>query len=279
MKILIQTIDDKFLDLETFWQLSKGGGIVQWDSELRARGEESRQVLRSLLDQNFHLYGITTGFGQQADLRFSFGQESLLQAALVDFHGAGVGPVLSYEASRAIFLARIMSVSRGFSGIRPALVDFMMRLFNAGVAPVIPELGSVGASGDLTPLSYLAALLSGQREGWYQGRRLPAAEVLGELKEEPWTWQGKEALAILNGTGVMTGIASLAWAEVSHLADWVDAITALGASALGLPEEPYLPFLHQVKGHPGNQASARRILELAKLSTIPIGHPSAYETQ
>src|SRR5204863_69693 len=157
------------------------------------------------------LYGVTTGFGASVDRPVPAALVKDLSKQLARFHRCGLGPLFSEEQTRAILATRLISLARGYSGVREPVLQRLTDMINQRVLPLIPQEGSVGASGDLTPLSYVAAALIGERDVLYRGARRPAAEVLAGLGIAPFQLAPKEGLAIMNGTAVMTGLACLAW--------------------------------------------------------------------
>jgi histidine ammonia-lyase len=250
--------------------VSKVPVTLEISAELRQRAGASRAGLLELLRRGEHIYGVTTGFGAQGTMDISRDSLAQLQAELIRYHGAGVGEYFSEGESRAIFLTRIVSLSQGFSGVRPELLDFMLRLFNLDILPRIPQRGSVGASGDLTPLSYLAAMLCGQRECWFRGEARRTEEVFAELGIEAWRLAEKEGLALINGTAVMTALAAVALEDAAEAADLFDFISARLAESVGAAGEPFEDWVHRRKHHPGPIESARCIRETAALVDTPI---------
>src|SRR5918996_1258804 len=161
-------------------------------------------TIEHLLDEEGVIYGVTTGYGDSCTVGVPRPLVEELPLQLTRFHGCGLGAHLSHEAARAVLATRLASLCRGCSGVRPELLERIADFLNLDIVPLIPEEGSVGASGDLTPLSYVAALLVGEREASHGGGVLPAAEVHRRLDLEPLALRPKEALAVMNGTAVMT---------------------------------------------------------------------------
>lgn len=207
------------------------------------------------------LYGVNTGFGDSS--RHEVTDMAALQDNLVAYHGCGVGEILPLPVAKAILLARLCCLSRGHSGVSLALIERLMTLAEHDVWPVIPAKGSVGASGDLTPLSYLAALISGQRQGYFRGEVRESAAIHQQLGLTPYRFGPREALALLNGTSAMTAIAALNLSSCRQIADLACALTGLIVHVLHGRREAYAAPLHQVKAHPGQQQAAQRILAFA----------------
>ncbi|WP_052318099.1 aromatic amino acid ammonia-lyase [Spirochaeta africana] len=269
-KFILESGSGQLLSLDDFILIIDQPASIELADSVYSRAEESCSLLHTLVEQGSSVYGVTTGFGAQGDMTIPAEQRQALQAAVIEYHGAGVGPVLSERESRAVLLARIVSLAQGKSGVRPALLAHMARIFNSGIAPVIPSRGSVGASGDLTPLSYVAAVLAGKREAWVKGRRVPAADALQSAGIEPWSWDMKEGLALVNGTAVMTALAALGLQDARRLAEWSDRITAAAAEAMQLAEEPFSSWVQESKHHPGQIASAAAVRQGAALQNTEI---------
>ena len=169
------------------------------------------------------VYGVNTGFGKLSDVRIPGGKLAQLQINLVRSHAGGVGQPLSEGESRAMLLLRANVLAKGFSGCRTELVELLVALLNAGVHPVIPEKGSVGASGDLAPLAHLALVVIGEGEAFYRGERMPGAEALRRAGLQPLPLAAKEGLALLNGTQAMTAVGALAVARALRVVQLADA--------------------------------------------------------
>lgn len=181
------------------------------DRKFWSRLEKSRKFLMDYINTGVPTYGVTTDFGDSCHNQISVDKAGELQRIICTYHGIGLGPKFDRETGRAVVLARLNgNVKGGHSAIRPELAKMMVTLLNRDIIPVIPQLGSVGASGDLTPLSYLAAVIMGQRNVYYKGKVVPAMEAFKAEGIEPLPIEAKEGLAIMNGTSVMTAVASLA---------------------------------------------------------------------
>ncbi|MFN2311668.1 MAG: histidine ammonia-lyase [Spirochaetia bacterium] len=231
--------------------------------------EESRAMLERLLAEGAEIYGVTSGFGENCATAVASQAAVELQRKLVAYHGVGCGAPLSVEETRAVVLTRLNTLARGYSGVRPLLLEHMLDLIQADVLPVIPEIGSVGASGDLTPLSYLAALVSGDREACWQGRRMPAADALVGAGIEPLELREKEGLAIMNGTAVMTGIAALAVQSLGRCFGLAERLAAGAVEVSGGDRRAFDPDAHSLKPHPGQQSSAERMYRYLSVSDDP----------
>ena len=197
------------------------------------------KFLEQLLKEDGVIYGVTTGYGDSCTVTVPTELAYELPVHLTRFHGCGLGDYFNEQESLGIVAARIASLARGYSGVRKQLLEQLVLLLNEGIAPLIPQEGSVGASGDLTPLSYVAAVLIGEREVIYQGQRRAAEEVYKQLKIEPIKLMPKEGLAIMNGTAVMTALACFAYSRAEYLTSQ-SVINAAKACFLGENEKKKL---------------------------------------
>lgn len=212
-----------------------------------------------LLAEQGCVYGVTTGYGDSCQVAVTGEWVAQLPVHLYTFHGCGLGAYFDPQQTRAILAARLNSLVQGYSGVRYLLLERLSLLLKLDILPLIPEEGSVGASGDLTPLSYLAAVLAGERNVLYQQQRLPAIEVLNQLNLQPIVFKPKEALAIMNGTAAMTGLACLAWQRAEYLSRLTTRITSLAVLALQGNAYHFDAGLFAVKPHPGQNRVAERI--------------------
>jgi histidine ammonia-lyase len=225
----------------------------------RARLGRGADVIAERLAREIPTYGVNTGFGASVRNAVPPSAAAALARNLPRYHGCGVGPELSYTESRAVMAVRLASLCAGYSGVRPLLIERLALLLDRGVTPVIPARGSVGASGDLTPLSYIAALLAGEREALFEERRMSAAGVHAALGLEPLTLQPKESLAIMNGTSLMAALACLSCARARRLATAANALTAMSVAALAGQRNHFDARVFQAKAHAGSAASAAEI--------------------
>lgn len=227
------------------------------DAATLARIEASARFLDDLWREEGVIYGVTTGYGDSCTVSIPSHLVEELPTHLMRFHGCGLGDVFDHRQGRAILAARLASLSQGYSGVRMALLEQLVALINRDLVPVIPQEGSVGASGDLTPLSYVAAVLTGEREVYYQGQRRPAAEACQLAGLTPLAaLRPKEGLAIMNGTAVMTAIACLAYDRAQYLARLATRLTAMVSVALKGNANHFDEKLFSVKPHPGQNRIA-----------------------
>jgi histidine ammonia-lyase len=207
--------------------------------------------LDQLLEEDGIIYGVTTGFGDSCTVDIPLELVEELPLHLLRFHGCGMGKHLSHEMARAVIVARLASLTMGYSGVSWELLERLETLLNADIVPLIPEEGSVGASGDLTPLSYVAALLVGERDAVYQNEIQPASDIHNRLGLTPLKLRPREALAIMNGTSMMTALACEAYARAEYLTRLCTRLTALACVALQGNRYHFDKRLFDLKPHPG----------------------------
>jgi histidine ammonia-lyase len=193
-------LDGDTLTLEEVALVASELAEVQIDPEAAEAVRRSRAVIDEILASGRTAYGVNTGFGNLAEVRISPEDLSRLQLNLIRSHACGVGQPLSKAEARALMVLRANVLAKGASGIRPETVELLVRMINADVVPIIPEKGSVGASGDLAPLAHLALVLVGESEAWFEGERLPGDVALARANLEPAVLGPKEGLCLVNGT-------------------------------------------------------------------------------
>jgi histidine ammonia-lyase len=226
-----------------------------------ARIAASRAVVERAVAEGQVVYGVTTGFGRFADIAIAPADRAALQRNLIQSHAAGVGPELPPPVVRAMLLLRANALAKGFSGVRAVVVQRLLELLDRDVLPVVPEQGSVGASGDLAPLAHLALLLIGLGTAHMGQERLSAAEALHRVGLQPLTLEAKEGLALINGTQMMTALGVLAADAARHLLDAADMAAALTVDVLrGIPDA-YHSEVAAVRPHPGQAVVARHLRE------------------
>lgn len=235
------------------------------DKEFWKTLEDSRKFLMDYISTGVPTYGVTTDFGDSCANQISVEKAGELQRDIVAYHGIGLGAKFDRETGRAVILARLNgNVKGGHSAIRPELANMMVSLLNHDIIPVIPQLGSVGASGDLTPLSYLAAVIMGERDVYYKGKIVPAKDALVSEGLKPLPIEAKEGLALMNGTSVMTAVASLAWKKAERLAKISDFLTAVTSEITQGKDTPFVAKVSAIKNHQGQCDSAAYIYHIIK---------------
>lgn len=254
---IVKDIGNRPLTLADVLAVAEGAGVaLADDAAFVARIEAGARFLERLLAEGGVVYGVNTGYGDSCTVAIPDELVAELPMHLTRYHGCGLGEYLSPAAIRAVLVCRLNSLAQGYSGVRHVLLERLALLINQDILPLIPCEGSVGASGDLTPLSYVAAALIGEREVLHAGRRRPAGEVWAELGLEPLMLAPKEGLAMMNGTAVMTGLACLAHARAEYLSRLVCRLTALASYALRGNRGHFDPRLFAVKPHAGQIQAA-----------------------
>ena len=238
------------------------------ESAIRA----SRAVVEEIVAQQAVIYGVSTGFGKLADVHISPDKLEQLQVNLVRSHCCGIGRPLSEPEVRAMMLLRANVLTLGFSGIRLEVIQLLVAMLNKNICPVIPEKGSVGASGDLAPLAHLALSLLGEGEAFFKGERMPSADALQKAGLAPTDLQAKEGLALLNGTQAMHAVGGLALFRAKRLVRVADVAGAMTLEALKGTPVAFDERIHNARPHPGQRAVARHLLALLRDSEIRESH-------
>jgi histidine ammonia-lyase len=274
-------LDGSPLSVADVVAVARHGAAVTVAPEAAERMAPARAVVERIVAEGSTVYGVTTGFGALASVKVSADEASRLQLSLVLSHAAGMGDLVEPEVVRAMMLLRARTLAAGLSGVRPALVDGLVGLLTAGVTPAVPELGSLGASGDLAPLAHVGAVLVGAGEVLTaDGRRLSGADGLAAAGLEPVVLEAKEGLSLLNGTEGMLAHLCLAVADLDRLAATADVACAITVEALLGTDAAYRPELHSIRPHPGQQRSAANLRRLLAGSEIVASHgPSDHAVQ
>jgi histidine ammonia-lyase len=234
--------------------------------------DASRSVVEDICRKGDVVYGITTGFGKFEDRMIPEDALEQLQRNLVLSHSVGVGKPLEETVVRTMILLRATALARGYSGIRSSTVQTLVDLLNVGIVPLIPEKGSVGASGDLAPLAHLALTLIGEGEAFLHGSRMPARKALDEANIQPVVLSAKEGLALINGTQLMTALGALIVAAAENLLDVADIAGSLSLEAVRGTNRAFDARLQEVRPHPGQVAAAAHLRELTAGSEIMLSH-------
>lgn len=272
-------IDGETLTLEEFDRVARLGKRVGLSPRAAENIRNCRRVLEEFLHSDKPHYGINTGFGALAQRRIEKKDLKRLQCNLIHSHTAGVGPWLPADIARGVILLRANVLAKGYSGVRLEVVQLLLDLLNKNITPLIPSKGSVGASGDLAPLSHLAMVLIGEGEVLFQGLEMNAAVALKKAGLRPLELQEKEGLALINGTQVMTAIGIFNLLEAENLVKTADIAGAMTFEAqLGSPT-PFYEEIQEVRRHPGQMECARNIMRLIKDSPLWISHQGKRKVQ
>lgn len=260
-------------------EIARSAAQVDVRAAAEQRMERSRTLVEKWVREQRVIYGITTGFGALSNTRISGSQTRELQRNILMSHAAGVGNPFPEEVVRAVMAIRLHDLSLGYAGVRLATFHQLMSLLNRGICPLMPEKGSVGASGDLAPTSHLCLVLTGAGEAFYRGRRLSGAEALADAGLAPLTLEAGEGLALVNGTQVMTALLTLATADAERLAKHADIAAAMSLEVLMGSDAEFDPRIHQVRPHPGQIAAADNLRRLTRASGIMASHKGCSRIQ
>ncbi len=252
--------------------VARHGASVVLDSDARVRVQEARDVIERLVDEGQVVYGVTTGFGDLATTFIAPADAARLQQNLLMSHAAGVGPAFPVDVVRAMLLLRANTLALGHSGCRPVIIDRLLEMLEHRIHPIVPEQGSLGASGDLAPLAHLALPLIGRGEVDFGSRRVPALVALREAGLEPLVLEAKEGLALLNGTQMMSAVGALALADADRLARTASVAAALSVEALLGTDVAFAAEYQLARPHPGQIAVAAELRHLLRDSTLQASH-------
>jgi histidine ammonia-lyase len=275
---LIQ-LDGEHLTIADVRQVAEGGAQVSLSPDAIAKMQVSREPVERMALGDEPVYGVNTGVGLLADVRIPRDELDLLQLNVVRSHAAGVGQPLPRAVVRAMMLIRANVLAKGFSGIRPVVAEQLCELLNRGVTPVIPEQGSVGASGDLAPLAHMALILIGEGEAEYQGAVLNGREALACAGLAPIEFHPKEGLSLINGTQAMLAIGCLELEAAQTLAETADVICGLTLDALRGTPRAFDERIHAARPHPGQLECAARLRRLLEGSEIRQSHITCRRVQ
>ena len=265
-------LNGKTLTLEEIADVAIRGEHVTISPLARSRISASRELIEQIVARDTVVYGVNTGFGKLSDVRVPANELRQLQLNLVRSHACGIGRPLSESEVRAMMLLRANVLTLGFSGIRWDVIELLCEMLNCRVHPVVPEKGSVGASGDLAPLAHLALSVIGEGEAFFEGQRMPGEEALRRGKLKPLRLEAKEGLALLNGTQAMHAVGGLALLRAKRIAHVADVSGAMSLEALKGTPAAFDRRLQEARPHPGQQAVAEHLLSLMEDSEIRQSH-------
>ena len=252
--------------------VASGGEAVHISDRARPRILASRKLIEQIIERDAVVYGVNTGFGKLAEVRIGRHELRQLQLNLVRSHACGIGNPLSEPEVRAMMLLRANVLALGLSGVRCEVIELLCEMLNRRIYPVVPEKGSVGASGDLAPLSHLALSLVGEGEALFEGRRMSSAEALRRARLTPLELEAKEGLALLNGTQAMHAVGGLALLRAQRLARVADVAGAMALEALKGTPAAFDLRLQNARPHPGQKVVAEHLLSLMDGSEIRQSH-------
>jgi histidine ammonia-lyase len=265
-------LNGQALTLEQIADVAIGGEHVTVSASARPTISASRKVIEQIIARGAVVYGVNTGFGKLSDVSVSCTELRQLQLNLVRSHACGIGAPLSEPETRAMMLLRANVMTLGFSGIRGEVIDLLCEMLNRRVYPVVPEKGSVGASGDLAPLAHLALSVIGEGEAFFEGHRMRSGEALRRAELNPVELEAKEGLALLNGTQAMHAVGGLALLRAQRVALIADVSGAMSLEALKGTPAAFDARLQDARPHPGQKAVAEHLLALMQDSEIRQSH-------
>src|SRR5438067_2775423 len=265
-------LNGQALALTDIATVALAGEAVKISSLAQPRIVASRKVVEEIIARDAVVYGVTTGFGKLSDVRIPREALGELQLNLVRSHACGIGEPLSEPEVRAMMLLRANVLALGFSGIRLEIIQLLCEMLNRRVYPVVPEKGSVGASGDLAPLAHLALSLIGESEAFFETERMPSAEALRRARLTALQLEAKEGLALLNGTQAMHAVGGLALLRALRVALVADVAGAMSLEALKGTPAAFDLRLQDTRPHPGQRAVAEHLLSLMEGSKIRQSH-------
>ncbi|MGE5631268.1 MAG: histidine ammonia-lyase [Caulobacteraceae bacterium] len=261
-------IDGEHLTINDVVNVARSDFFVELSEQAVRKVKKSREYVDSLVDNGAVVYGITTGFGKFSDVFISKEDTKALQRNLIVSHACSLGDALPEETVRAIMLLRANALAKGYSGIRLDTLNTLIEMLNNGVHPIIPEKGSLGASGDLAPLANMVLVMLGEGEAIYQGEKMSGREAMDKAGIEVVQLTSKEGLALINGTPVMTAIGALAVYDAENLLKNADIISAMTLEALRGITTAFDEKVHKVRGHKGQVISARNMLRIVEGSEL-----------
>ena len=267
------------LTLKQFVAVARHGARVELSKEAIHAVQKTEDLIDRLVKENRSVYGVTTGFGALSDVAIPKKDADRLQVNILMSHAAGVGRPLSAAEARAVMLLRIKELSLGHSCGRLKSINRLIDFLNLNVYPVIPEKGSVGASGDLCPMAHMALVLIGKGEGFLEGERMPGAKILDKCGLKPLKLAPGEGLALVNGTQVMTAIGALALNDAIRLTKLIDIAAAMSLEVLLGSRTEFDPRIHALRPHPGQAMAADNMLRIIQDSEIVSSHKDCKRIQ
>ncbi|MGD9489891.1 MAG: histidine ammonia-lyase [Calditrichaceae bacterium] len=268
-KLIIGEHDLTLDDIKFFL---KSNPLIALEEPVKKKINASRQIIKDIVESGKIVYGVNTGFGKFADVRIKKDETAELQRRLVLSHAAGVGNPMPVETVRLMMLLKIKNLSQGYSGVRIEVVQMLTDLLNKGITPVVPEKGSVGASGDLAPLAHMALVLIGEGDAFYDGKRIDSQKALQRAGLKSLVLEAKEGLAILNGTQAIQAQGIRALIQAKNLVKSADIIGAVSLEGLLGTLSAFDPRIHEIRRHPGQQKVAANFQKILQNSQIVESH-------
>lgn len=261
-------LDGNSLTIESLCAVARYGAPVAVAPQAREKMQRSRQVIERFIKENVAIYGVTTGIGEFARIRISPEQSAELQRRIIYSHSAGTGNPQPRDVVRAAMTCRANTLAKGYSGVRLKLIDTVVEMINKGVVPWVQEKGSLGTSGDLSPLSQVAEVAIGEGRAYFKGELMPGAEAMRRAGVQPTDLTAKEGLGLINGSQMMTAGAALLVYDAERILKNAMIASAMALDALRAVEKAYHPLVHRVRPYPGQNAVAANLVRLLADSEI-----------
>ena len=269
-------ITSDVISIDDVNQIINQGKLIALSDEVKLNIEKCRDYLdHKMLDNETPIYGINTGFGSLYNVKISNENLSKLQENLVKSHACGIGNEVPQEIVKLMLFLKIQSLSYGYSGIQLQTVERLIDFYNHNILPIIYEMGSLGASGDLAPLAHLSLPLLGEGEVYFNGNKVDSSEVLKHFNWKPIVLKSKEGLALLNGTQFMSAYGVFSLIKISKLSYFADLIAAISLEGFDGRLEPFNELIHMVRPHKGQINTAKRVKEFLEDSQI-MAHPKKH---
>lgn len=272
-------LDGDSLKLEDVIKVARNYEEVGLSDEGQAKIIASRKIVDQILAEERPVYGISTGFGDFSTISISKDEREKLQRNLILSHATGVGAHLSEDVVRSAMMLRANSLAKGYSGIRLSTVEMLLHMLNKKITPAIPSKGSVGASGDLAPLSHMVLVMMGEGDAYLNGQLVTGAEALKQCGLEPIVLNAKEGLALINGTQIMTAVGTIVWHDAVNMMKAADIAAALSVEALRGTRSAFDPRVSLVRAHLGQIATGQNMLTLTDHSAIINSHTHCKKVQ
>jgi len=273
------TVDGASLTIEDVVRVARHTERVELANSAREGILSSRGVVDAAVKAGRTVYGVNTGFGDLAQVTIAKGDLSRLQLNLIRSHSVGVGPPFSSDIVRAMMLLRANALAKGYSGVRPQVIETLLDMINRGVIPVVPQQGSVGSSGDLAPLAHMVLVLIGEGEAYYDDAKLDGASAMKRAKIKPVVLEEKEGVSLINGTQPMTAVGALTVHDAMALVKDASIAAALSLEALRGTRKAFDERIHSVRPHKGQLAVAKAMRTLLVDSEINRSHANCGKVQ
>lgn len=275
----VVVLDGASLTVKDVEHIARHGTPVTLDETARDGVTIARERVETLLASDEAVYGVTTGFGRLVDQRIDEVDRRRLQENLLRSHAVGIGEPVPTEVVRAMLVTRANALAKGFSGVRPVIIDHLIAMLNAGVHPIVPPRGSLGASGDLAPLAHLSLVLIGEGEAIVDGERVDGATALERIDREPLRLEAKEGIALINGTQLTLAMAALFCIDAKRVLDAADAAGALTSEVTMATTANCDPSIAAVRPHHGHAATAMNVRRLVTDSMVLTAHDECDRVQ